>query len=261
MVIKQELALIVIPKDPNFSMALMDGVVNSIASLDDKKQESYFKRSKAMLKMADGIPPQEWWLNIGREVSIVSGIVNDAILSIYSNGGSKQYLDAVVFELAGYQIKNVKKICEHAVRTYSESKALPPVSYWLQCITTVKSSQPARVAPVEKQIDPLSDDDRAEMSKKISDLGKKLGWTNKKKGAFTNKATLVRYYGILQNLNKGLRQVKTLDDKDYEWVEEWEVGDRKVIDHSKTLDMFNSGRVSESEAREAYDKFNEGGRV
>jgi hypothetical protein len=236
----------------------MGTLQSAVKTLDEKVQESFFKRSKSMVRLIDFPPQENWFLGIGSQLLEISKIVSDAVLAIYPNGGTKQYIDAIVFELAGYQIKNIKTICDYAVKNYDDSKALPTLPFWLRCITAVKSQQPSKnsyTAPLKTQI---SKQEQAEVAEMMIKLGEQIGASNKTEGAFSNKTTLIRHYGILQNLNKGLVQVLTEDGKDYEWVEPFNAGNRKHINHDATREMFVSGRIRESEAKKVFDKFNGG---
>ena len=231
----------------------MNTLKNILLGFNEKKKESYNKRSKAMMKHINFEPYEDWYVDIGRQLSVIGGYVSDAILSIYSRGGSTQYIDSVVFELAGYQLKNAKKICDYVVKNYDDSKALPTLPFWLRSITAVKSSQPIAKPPVTPSNYVISKEEQSEVQVMMKQLGEQLGVEKTKKGMFHNKTTLIHHYGILKNLNGGLRQI---DGGEYEWVEAYNVGNRRTVDHSKTLDMFNSGRISEKKAREVYERSN-----
>ena len=232
----------------------MQNLKQILLGFNDKKKESFNKRSKAMLKQVNYEPYENWYVDIGRQLSVIGGYVSDAVLAIYSRGGSTQYVDQVVFELAGYQLKNAKKICEYVVKNYDDSKALPTLPFWLRCITAVKSAQPTVKQHDTPSETVISKEEAEEVQVMMREFCEKIGVNKATGNSFHNKTTLIRNYGILQNLNKGLRQVRTLDGKDWEWVNEWEVGDRRVADHSKTLELFNSGRISEKEARKVYEE-------
>ncbi len=248
-----ELSKLVIRANPNYNLQEMGNLQNAVAGLDEKVQESFFKRSRAMQKQINFPPYENWFLSIGDQLLQMSRMVNDSILSIYPKGAPTQYLDAVVFELAGYQMKNVKKVCEHAVRTWDGSKALPPVAFWLKCITAVKSQAPQGRTYEKPKGNSISAEEKKEVQTMMRELCDSLGVNGSKEGSFHNETTLIRHYGILQNLNKGLRQI---DGGEYEWVNEWETGDRRTVDHRKTLELFNSGRISEKEAKKAWEKSN-----
>ena len=138
------------------------------------------------------------------------------------------------------------------MRSYDDPKALPPLNYWLKCITAVKSQAPQQRAKKSTE-NVISKEEAEEVQAMMRGFCEKIGVNKSTGNAYHNKTTLIRNYGILQNLNKGLRQVKTIDGKDWEWVNEWEIGDRKPVDHGKTLELFNSGRISEKEAKKAWE--------
>ena len=254
MSVAEQIAKMVINKDYGYNLDNLKDVNNAIGKLPKKIQGGVLKRAKALMKHLALVPPLSWWEGIIGELREINKMVESASRSIYPNGAGDEYYFAISCELAGYQITNIRKICDHVVKTYDEPKALPTLSFWLKCVTAVKSQQPSKnsyAPPLKSQI---SKEEQAEVKDMMKELCESFGVKSTKEGAFHNKTTLIRCYGILQYLNKGMRQVQTLDGKDYEWVNEWEVGGRVVIDHSKVLELFNSGRISEKEAKKVWEK-------
>jgi hypothetical protein len=252
--LREETAKIVISKHYGYDTTKLTEVNTIIGKLPEKIQEAVLKRVKAMIELKALEPQLEWWKGVIGELREINKMIEESSRSISPNGAGDEYYFSISYELAGFQLKNIKKICEYVVRTWDGSKSLPPLSFWLKCVTAVKSMAPQK-RHYEKDTRPqISKEEQAEVKQMMRELCESFGANTKKEGSFHNKTTLIRCYGILQNLNKGLRQVQTLDGKDYEWVDEWEIGDREVVDHSKVLELFNSGRVSEKEAKKAWEE-------
>jgi hypothetical protein len=252
--VEEQIAKLAISKDFNYDVRQLRNVVEKVSKVSTKSQEAFIKRAKLLIKPLALVPEDKWWFGIGEQLKDVELMVTGAIMAIYPRGGGDEYVKSLVLEVAGYQLKNIKKVCDHAVRTWDGSKALPPLSFWLKCITAVKSMNPQKRHYDEDTRPKISKEEQAEVKTMMRELCESFGSKSTKKGAFHNKTTLIRSYGILQELNKGMRQVQTLDGKDYEWVNEWEVGEREVIDHSKVLELFNSGRISEKEAKKIWEQ-------
>lgn len=213
--------------------------------LPESAQNMHTDYKKAIIKRARAIAKSKGnvvWVDCIAEVESIYNIIKNTCLFFNRSGGGEQYLHTVVFELVAYKIDNVDKVCEQIKRTYgqTQSKAMPSLPDWRDAVMAVKSSMGYGLHSIEPVVDPISEDEKAEVSEMIQELYNTIGEPDSE-GEYRNRISVLRHGGIYKQLAKGLVQVYT--DEGAVWVEPYEVGNRVEIDHSKSVELVHTGRI------------------
>jgi hypothetical protein len=235
------------------NIATMPAVARVEQGLEPNQIVNYHRRLKSLLRYKGaGNSTEQFFYETGKQLSKIYGVVSTAVAIFDSKNKNTVYIDTVVAEVVQYKISNVEKICEWVVKHWDGSKLLPPVAFWIECITVVKGFNFTNTAKINDAESLISGEERAEVGEMARAMAEKLGYTDNSKTTYRNRDTMAKHYFILQNLNRGLVQVGA--SRGVEWVSKSDAEGRVVMDNSRTLELFVSGRLVESECKKAYEE-------
>ena len=121
---------------------------------------------------------------------------------------------------------------------------MPSIPDWRDSVMAVKSLSGYRAEKPDIDNTPkISEEESAEVGEMLQDLISKYGGGFGGEGAFSSESVILRHGGVYHHLKQGLVQV--YDGKNYaEWVPKGQENGRQVIDHTKSVEMIHTGRVS-----------------